>query len=133
VRTVIIEYKNAQENKFRTTRRSVRKVAVLHREDELELVQELNAAAREAERLASSRSTYLEQQEAVFREVEQCQGCQAPHLCARHSQYYLSRPYVSLPTVSQEGGIHRVKEDTGVCSDELCKKVRIHSDPWSQL
>jgi Family of unknown function (DUF5641) len=130
VRTVIIEYKNAQENKFRTTRRSVRKVAVLHREDELELVQELNAAAREAERLASGRSTYLEQQEAVFREVEKCQGCHAPHLCIRHSQYYLFRPYVSQPPTFQGDGC-QVKEDS--CSDETCEKLKIHSDPWGKL
>ena len=45
-RTAIVEYKNASESVFRTTRRSVRKIAVLHREGDLELVQELNEAAR---------------------------------------------------------------------------------------
>lgn len=47
-RTAIIEYKNSSETVFRTTRRSVRKIAVLHREGELELVQELNEAARKS-------------------------------------------------------------------------------------
>ena len=47
-RTAIVEYKNATESVFRTTRRSVRKIAVLHREGDLELVQELNEASRRA-------------------------------------------------------------------------------------
>jgi len=46
VRTAIIEYKNASESVFRTTRRSVRKIAVLHREGDLELVDKLNKAAK---------------------------------------------------------------------------------------
>ena len=46
VRTVIIEYRNASESTFRTTRRSVRRVAVLHKEGELELVETLNLAAK---------------------------------------------------------------------------------------
>ena len=45
-RTAILEYKNATETVFRTTRRSVRKIAILHREGNLELVQELNEASR---------------------------------------------------------------------------------------
>lgn len=46
-RTAIVEYKNSTETVFRTTRRSVRKIAVLHREGDLDLVQELNEAARQ--------------------------------------------------------------------------------------
>lgn len=46
VRTVIIEYKNASEAVFRTTRRSARKIAVLHREGDLELVDLLNEASK---------------------------------------------------------------------------------------
>ena len=65
-RVVIIEYKNSRESVFRTTRRSVRKVAVLHREDEVELVQQINAAARAAEKIVGEKSLYLEQQKAVF-------------------------------------------------------------------
>ena len=45
-RTAIVEYKNSTETVFRTTRRSVRKIAVLHREGDLDLVQELNEASR---------------------------------------------------------------------------------------
>ena len=46
VRTVLIEYRNSGEATFRTTRRSVRRVAVLHKEGELELVEELNLASK---------------------------------------------------------------------------------------
>ena len=47
-RSLIIEYKNASESVFRKTRRSVRKVAVVHVEHDLELIQELNQACKEA-------------------------------------------------------------------------------------
>ena len=46
VRTVVIEYKNSTEKVFRTTRRSARSVAILHHEGDLELVDELNEAAK---------------------------------------------------------------------------------------
>ena len=45
-RVAIIRYKNSGEAVFRTTRRSVRKLAVLHREGDLELVEELNIASK---------------------------------------------------------------------------------------
>ena len=48
-RVVIISYKNSTESVFRTTRRSVRKIAVLHREGELPLVEQLNKAAHAAD------------------------------------------------------------------------------------
>ena len=44
-RVAICEYKNAGENVFRTTRRSVRKLAVIHQEDQLDVIQQLNEAA----------------------------------------------------------------------------------------
>ena len=47
-RSLIIEYRNANENVFRTTRRSVRRVAVVHREGDLALVEQLNQASRTA-------------------------------------------------------------------------------------
>ena len=47
-RVAIVEYRNATENVYRTTRRSVRKIAVLHREGDLELVEQLNEAAKVA-------------------------------------------------------------------------------------
>ncbi len=46
IRVVNIEYKNQNESVFRQTRRSARKVAVVHHEGELELVDQLNEAAR---------------------------------------------------------------------------------------
>ena len=46
VRTVIIEYRNSTESTFRTTRRTVRRIAVLHKEGELELVELLNLASK---------------------------------------------------------------------------------------
>ena len=49
-KAVVIQYKNASETVFRYTRRSIRKVAVVHQEHELELIQELNAACKEAEK-----------------------------------------------------------------------------------
>ena len=44
-RAVIIEYKNSGEKVFRKTKRGVRRIAVLHRESELELVDMLNEAS----------------------------------------------------------------------------------------
>ena len=48
VRSVVIQYKNWNEGVYRSTHRSVRKVAVLHKEGELELVEELNLASKQA-------------------------------------------------------------------------------------
>ena len=43
-RTVVIEYKNHNENKFRTTTRSVRSITVVHSEDSLDIVQQLEVS-----------------------------------------------------------------------------------------
>lgn len=48
VRAVLIKYRNPSEAVFRETRRSVRRIAVLHKEGELELVEVLNEAAKQA-------------------------------------------------------------------------------------
>ena len=48
IRRVTIEYKVEGETVFRTTRRSTRDVAVLHREDELDLPGLLSEAQRQA-------------------------------------------------------------------------------------
>ena len=48
IRSVVISYKNNAEKVFRTTRRSVRKVAILHHEGDLELTEELNIASKAA-------------------------------------------------------------------------------------
>jgi len=47
VRTAICEYRIPGESTMRTTRRSVRKLAVVHQEDDLDLVQQLNLAAKQ--------------------------------------------------------------------------------------
>ena len=47
VRTAICEYRIPGEGEMRTTRRSVRKLAVVHQEDDLDLVQQLNLAAKQ--------------------------------------------------------------------------------------
>ena len=47
-REVVIEYMNATEKVFRTTRRATRSIAVLFKEDDLDLTQKLSAASREA-------------------------------------------------------------------------------------
>ena len=47
--SAIIEYKNASEDHFRDTKRSVRKFAILHREGELGLMDTLNEAAKIAD------------------------------------------------------------------------------------
>ena len=47
-RVVTIEYRNQDEKVFRETRRSVRKIAVIHHEGELALVEELNLASKAA-------------------------------------------------------------------------------------
>ena len=50
VREVDVEYKNASEKSWRSTHRAARAVAVLHREEDLEVLQGLNAAARDADK-----------------------------------------------------------------------------------
>ena len=44
----VCEYRIPGEKKMRQTRRSVRKLAVVHQEDDLDVIQQLNQAAREA-------------------------------------------------------------------------------------
>ena len=48
VRAAVCEYRIPGEKKMRQTRRSVRKLAVVHQEDDLDVIQQLNQAAREA-------------------------------------------------------------------------------------
>ena len=63
-RTITIQYKNATEGVFRSTRRSVRKVAILCSENVLELVDELNAAAREVD-VEFTRRSFSETKEGL--------------------------------------------------------------------
>ena len=101
VREVEVEYKNASEKTWRVTHRAARAVAVLHREEDLEVLQGLNAAARDADRLHVSWQLYVDQQEAVVKEMERCQPCKKPVLCCRHSAYFEARPYI-FPDEDQE-------------------------------
>ena len=48
IRNVTIQYKNSSEKSFRYTRRSVRSIAVVYSEDELDIVQQVEQAAQEA-------------------------------------------------------------------------------------
>ena len=48
IRNVTIQYKNSSEKSFRYTRRSVRSIAVVYSEDELDIVQQVEHAAQEA-------------------------------------------------------------------------------------
>ena len=48
VRVAEIEYKNNDESVLRKTRRAVRRIAVLHHEGDLELVDQLNEASKKA-------------------------------------------------------------------------------------
>ena len=57
VRKLILEYKNANEKVFRTTDRNPRQTAILHRESEVELTQQLNIAAKEANLAVMGKST----------------------------------------------------------------------------
>ena len=50
VRKVEIEYKNSEEVVFRKTTRAVREIAVLHGENDLEIYEELNRAARDSDK-----------------------------------------------------------------------------------
>ena len=79
---------------WRTTHRAARSVAVLHREEDLDIMQGLNEAARAAERAFMMREIYIDQQEAVARELRHCKDCKEPILCVRHSAYFSAKPYV---------------------------------------
>lgn len=99
VREVEVEYKNLSEKVWRTTHRAARAVAVLHREEDLDVVQGLNQAAREAEKSIVENELYVDQQEAVVRDLDRCQHCKSPVLCSRHFSYFDSKPYIH-PEVS---------------------------------
>jgi hypothetical protein len=48
-RVAVLEYRNVNETKFRTTERALSSVAILHRDSNLDVIQELNRSAREAD------------------------------------------------------------------------------------
>ena len=68
IRNISIEYRNSTERTFRKTRRAVRTIAVLHKEDQLELVEELNQAAQASNLLFCKSSAAHDKQSALQRE-----------------------------------------------------------------
>ena len=92
VRVIEIEYVNQNEKKSRTTRRSVRNVAVVHEEGSVELIQELNSAAGAAMREEAKEDAVLNQQVAVSREARRCKNCNEPVLCQRHFNFFQEHP-----------------------------------------
>jgi hypothetical protein len=101
VREVEIEYKNATEKKFRSTHRAARSVAVLHSENDLDLLHELAGAARAADRVSHMQEAYTDRQLAVMRDVEKCGGCVVPNLCSHHGAFFASFPF-RYPTYEEE-------------------------------
>jgi hypothetical protein len=136
VRDVVIEYRNNGERKFRTTHRASRSVAVLHREDELDLMQELSLAAGVANKQAAAANLYFDRQAAVVKEVNRCVYCVAPTLCGRHLSFFYSHPFMYAENPEDEvekSDVDPVQEL--VCtftgnSGSLCAIFAAHSDPW---
>jgi len=138
VREVAIQYKNATENKFRVTHRAARSVAVLHREEDLDLMQELNAAAREAEAEVRQQELYVDHQLAVVRELEACEACLPPQLCQLHSMFFMKKPYCyqvdEEPSQETEycKAVSVLSYDCQFegCVEALCMVLKVHGDPW---
>ena len=66
VRQAEVEYRHGDEATFRTTTRSVRTLAVLQKEEDIELTQELNLAARTANRLMILREVKADRQQFLL-------------------------------------------------------------------
>ena len=56
IRTAVLEYRNPSEKSLRTTNRSARTIVVVHREGDLDVLQSLEQAARDAENISISGS-----------------------------------------------------------------------------
>ena len=92
VRAVSIEYRNPSEKTHRRTRRSARKIAILHKEGDLELVDELSAAARSSDIELHRKSANLDHQIAVVRESSKCVNCVGTRLCNLHMNFFKQNP-----------------------------------------
>lgn len=88
VRVVVIEYRNADETVFRTTRRAVRRIAVLHKEGDLELTEQLNQAARAADIQFHRLSAAADQTAAVTLESRRCVSCKESMMCETHAVFF---------------------------------------------
>ena len=71
IRSVIIEYMNPNEEFYRDTKRSVRRFAILHREGDLALMDNLNRAAKEADIAAQVQMNHNTVHRARFHEAEE--------------------------------------------------------------
>jgi hypothetical protein len=147
VREIVIQYRNPGESKFRTTRRAARSVALLSREEDLDLMQELNAAARAADRAKAADEVYVDQQEAVAKDMNRCGDCVEPVACMKHSEYFAARPYFypdqyqdwSSPSESEDCWDQYAREisilsencpESQASRATLCQILSVHSDPW---
>jgi hypothetical protein len=119
VRDVVIEYSNASEwrkgNKpsrpFRTTRRAARSVAILHSEDDLELMCKLAEASRQA-------TCEMLRRRGSAETVQNSDSCSDPAISACLANYaeICSFSKRDCPFADQSGS--------------LCHTLKIHTDPW---
>jgi hypothetical protein len=147
VQELVIQYRNPGESKFRTTRRAARSVALLSSEDDLDLMQELKAAARAADRARPADEVYIDQQEAVARDMSRCGDCVEPVACMKHSEYFAARPYFypdqyqdwSSPSESEDCWDQYAREisilsencpESQASRATLCQIMSIQADPW---
>jgi hypothetical protein len=106
IREVVVEYKNASEKVFRTTRRAARSVATLFKEEDLDLTQKLSAASREATKALLMRTPV---------------AAPAPTEADSWFQYAMSLEW--LKGYCQQAGD----------PNAICCIVNIHVDPWDDI
>jgi hypothetical protein len=106
IREVVVEYKNASEKVFRTTRRAARSVATLFKEEDLDLTQKLSAASREATKALLMRTPV---------------AAPAPMEADGWSQYAMSLEW--LKGYCQQAGD----------PNAVCCIANIHVDPWDDI
>ena len=109
VRDITIEYKNLNESVFRTTHRAARSVAVLHKEGDLDLMQELSAASREATK-------------ALFMKEAQDQ--------AYGAMIFEMRESVEASDYEKEMQVFAKECECVGTVDALCNLLKVHYDPW---
>ena len=106
IREVVVEYKNASEKVFRTTRRAARSVATLFKEEDLDLTQKLSAASREATKALLMRTPV---------------AAPVPTEADGWSQYAMSLEWL-------KGYCQQVGDPNAVCCI-----ANIHVDPWDDI
>jgi hypothetical protein len=106
IREVVVEYKNASEKVFRTTRCTARSVAILFKEEDLDLTQKLSAASRKATKALLMRTPV---------------AAPAPTEADGWSQYAMSLEW--LKGYCQQAGD----------PNAVCCIANIHVDPWDDI